>query len=167
MSILTLIHSWLGVEITHKMMSNKQGKIDLTKWSGVTFLNNFQKMDVFLVNGASMAMNSRPPIINGKQAVFQKPSIKPRPKLKQPNLMNKKLSPEVRSLNKKKETEIKVGQPRSGNLHVKLPSVESDDYRSTSPSETSGSSSSEDEDEEQEGKKLNHAGNHILDCLQI
>ena len=54
-------------------MSNKPAprNIDLTKWRGVTFTNNSLKMDVFLINGASMSMASRPLGPIGKPAIFQ------------------------------------------------------------------------------------------------
>ena len=59
-------------------MSNKPTNIDLTKWRGVTFTNNSLKMDVFLINGASVPMASRPLGPIGKPAIFQnKPTQKP------------------------------------------------------------------------------------------
>jgi hypothetical protein len=64
-------------------MSNKPTNIDLTKWRGVTFTNNSLKMDVFLINGASVPMASRPLGPIGKPAIFQnKPSTQKPQKLK-------------------------------------------------------------------------------------
>lgn len=118
------------------MIKMSNHKIDLTKWSGVTFLNNSLKMDVFLVNGAPMAMSSRPLGPVAKQSMLQRPVNKPPPKLK-PMPKRKKGVKDPASL-----LPVAVASNNSS-LLVKLPSIESgEDYKSSSPSSTSSSSHS-------------------------
>ena len=70
-SIYSLHPNFVSVGGRRLKMSNKPTNIDLTKWRGVTFTNNSLKMDVFLINGASMSMASRPLGPIGKPAIFQ------------------------------------------------------------------------------------------------
>ena len=65
-------------------MSNKPTNIDLTKWRGVTFTNNSLKMDVFLINGASVPMASRPLGPIGKPAIFQNKTSSQKPQKLKP-----------------------------------------------------------------------------------
>ena len=87
-------------------MSNKS--IDLTRWSGVTFMKNSHKMDVFLINGATIPMSSRPMGPIPKQSSLPKPiktSLPPqKQKLKPINKKNlsKKLNDKVNQQNESK-----------------------------------------------------------------
>ena len=105
-------------------------------------------MDVFHINGSSLSMSSRPPATIGKPPVFQKPH-KPKPTTKMSKLPVKK--PAFKAGSNIKQLD-RQNHPRTitkeeTNLLVKLPSVESDDYKS--PSSSSSNESSEDSDNEE------------------
>ena len=111
-----------------------------------------------------MSMASRPVHYNhSKQAVYQKPVIDNKQKLKQSRTVTQNSSKTSISasggMNGKKKLALRKSgnhesEKKKGDLHVKLPSVESDDYRSSSAASTSVTSSSpsetEEEDEEEE-----------------
>ena len=96
-------------------MSNKPAprNIDLTKWRGVTFSNNSLKMDVFLINGASMSMASRPLGPIGKPAIFQNhPNSKASENKQQPQ----KLKPIQSKRNFSKNRNASVSSSKKGKV---------------------------------------------------
>ena len=100
-------------------------------------------MDVFLVNGAPVSMSTRPPTQIAKPPVFQRPH-KPKPTTKIAKRPPIKKTPKPLVLSG--QTQQTIGKAvEETNLLVKLPSVESDDYKTP----TSSSSSSSDEDFEE------------------
>ena len=104
-------------------------------------------MDVFLINGNPVCMSTRPAGQINKPPVFQKPH-KPKPTTKiakKPLKKNQKLA--LPGINKTKQSIGKISATEETNLLVKLPSVESDDYKTPT-----SSSSSSDEDDFEEGE---------------
>ena len=107
-------------------------------------------MDVFLINGSSLSMSSRPPATIGKPSVFQKPH-KPKPPTKMSKMPVKKATVKAGNNIDRQNHPRTIRAPKEEtNLLVKLPSVESDDYKTPSSSSSSNESSEDSDNEEGE-----------------
>ena len=108
-------------------------------------------MDVFLINGSSLSMSSRPPATIGKPSVFQKPH-KPKPPTKMSKMPVKKAAVKAGNNIDRQNHPRTIRAPKNEetNLLVKLPSVESDDYKTPSSSSSSNESSEDSDNEEGE-----------------
>ena len=107
-------------------------------------------MDVFLINGSSLSMSSRPPATIGKPSVFQKPH-KPKPPTKMSKMPVKKATVKAgNNIDRQNHLRTIRAPKEETNLLVKLPSVESDDYKTPSSSSSSNESSEDSDNEEGE-----------------